>query len=64
MRLAQKFPANDPQSAIGYAAPKDLFRKIDNRLNAIKNIRYEPVLIHPDNEHSCESIEIIEINYF
>lgn len=56
MRLAQKFPTNDPQSAIGYAAPKDLFRKIDNRLNAIKNIRYEPVLIHPDNEHSCESI--------
>lgn len=55
MRLAQKFPTDGPHAPIGYAAPKELCHKIERRLNDIRSIRYEPILLNSDNLHCSEA---------
>ncbi|KAF7495172.1 hypothetical protein SSS_07378 [Sarcoptes scabiei] len=53
MRLAQKFPT-EGNNTIVYDAPKNFCLKIEKRLDGIKNIHHEPLLINSKNEYSCE----------
>lgn len=54
MRFAQKFPSDGPHATIGMDAPKKLVEEIERRLNLVKEIRYEPILMYGDNEYSCD----------
>lgn len=55
MRLAQKFPT-EGNNTIVYDAPKNFCLKIEKRLDGIKNIHHEPLLINSKNEYSCEGL--------
>jgi len=54
MRFAQKFSTDGPHAPIGYEAPKKLFQEIERRLNIVKEIRCEPLLINNDNQFACQ----------